>query len=390
MSCIGNSGPLSAPMHELAAKVELVSVLSGNRNFEGRISPDVAQNYLCAPALVVALSLAGTADIDLSQEPVCEGATGPVYLHDLMPADAEVDALVNAYATEELYRSASEGLEEGDAAWQGLALPQGATYAWNASSTYVRRPTFLDNAASMSTFALEDGRCLALLGDFVTTDHISPAGTIDAASAAARYLHEHGIADADFNTYGARRGNHEVLMRGAFANTKLRNRLAQGAAGGMTRDPVSGSLESIFDAAKAARAAHIPLIVIAGKMYGSGSSRDWAAKGPALLGVRAVIAQGFERIHRSNLIGMGIVPLEFMEGEGAESLGLSGTETFSIAPIDLSHAGEHPMQAQVTALSEDGSSKTFTVRVRVDTPTEGAYLCSGGILPYVLGNLVGC
>lgn len=388
MSCIGNSGPLFKPMHEIADSCELVSVLSGNRNFSGRISPDVSQNYLCSPALVVALSLAGSVDIDLEHEPVCSGSSGPVMLSDLLPDDAEVERLRAELVTEELFASSADGLFEGDEAWRALRITPAKTYSWDLSSTYVRRPTFLDESAPEGAFAVCGARCLARLGDFITTDHISPAGSIDPSSPAARYLRAHGVEDRAFNTYGSRRGNHELMMRGTFANVKLENQLVGSRRGGWTVDPVSGEETSIYDAAESARAAGIPLIIVAGKMYGSGSSRDWAAKGPVLLGVRAVIAESFERIHRSNLIGMGIVPLEFMPGESADSLGLSGTERFDIAAIDFSRGLPSPACVDVTATSSDGAVTQFSVRVRVDTPTEGAYLMAGGILPYVLNRLL--
>ena len=388
MSCIGNSGPVLPGMHEIAGDCELASVLSGNRNFEGRISPDVAQNYLGAPALVVALSLAGTVDIDLAHDVLCEGAAGPIRLADLVPDPAELARMVEACVTPEPYAEAARDLFCGSAAWDALPVEQGLGFAWDEGSTYVRRAPYFEDARPAETFELSGARALMLLGDFITTDHISPAGAIPSDSAAAAWLREHGVAERDFNSFGARRGNHEVMMRGTFANVRLENRLAPGRRGGWTCDPVTGEVVSVYDASVSARAAQIPLIVIAGKMYGSGSSRDWAAKGPALLGVRAVIAESFERIHRSNLIGMGIVPFEFMPGEGAEALGLTGFETYRIQPVDFSQGLPNPSYAQVTASSDAGEEKTFTVRCRVDTPTEGAYLAAGGILPFVLGNLV--
>ena len=275
----------------------------------------------------------------------------------------------------------------GDESWSALDASRGETFSWDDASTYVRRPTFFDDALRSDSIAIEDARCLALLGDFITTDHISPAGAIDPSSSAAAYLRAHGVEDADFNTYGARRGNHEVMMRGTFANICLKNKLVE-RTGGWTVDPVTGEEATIFDAAESARRAYHPLVVIAGKMYGSGSSRDWAAKGPALLGVRAIIAESFERIHRSNLIGMGILPLEFMPGEGAETFGLTGLETFSIGAVSLAQGLPEPLTTSVRARAEDGTITEFSVRVRVDTPTEGAYLVSGGILPYVLDGLV--
>lgn len=388
MSCIGNSGPILEPLRAVADACELASVLSGNRNFEGRISPQVAQNYLCAPALVIAYALAGTVDIDLSREPVCTGANGPVYLADLLPEDREVNDCLEACLAPELYRDAARDLFEGDAAWRSLAAEPSATYPWDASSTYVRRPTYVEDAAAGASFSLDGARVLAYLGDFVTTDHISPAGAIAPDGPAARYLRERGVADEDFNTFGSRRGNHEVMMRGTFANVRLENRLAPGRRGAWTRDLATGEIVSIFDAAEDARAAGTPLVVIAGKLYGSGSSRDWAAKGPALLGVRAVLAESFERIHRSNLIGMGIMPLQFRAGENAASLGLTGEEAFTVAPIMLTGAAI-PRETEVVARAADGTEKRFHMLVRVDTPTEAAYLARGGILPYVLHSTLG-
>ena len=388
MSCIGNSGPLTAPMTSIAEDCELVSVLSGNRNFEGRISPLVSQNYLCAPALVVAYSLAGTIDVNLMEEPVCEGANGPVWLRDLMPSDEEVAQIVARALDCDVFDRAALELGCGTKAWNELDPTPSATYAWDEGSTYVRRPPFLDVEGAGARFELNGARALAYLGDFVTTDHISPAGSIASGSPAARYLSGHGIEEAAFNTYGARRGNHEVMMRGTFANVKLCNRLAPEYRGGWTRDPVTGELTTIFEASQSAAAARVPLIVLAGKLYGSGSSRDWAAKGPALLGVRAVIAESFERIHRSNLIGMGIVPLEFEPGTSAEALGLTGEETYRIEPFSISDACEPDARAHITATRASGEVVDFSTIVRIDTQTEAAYVARGGILPYVLDRLL--
>ena len=388
MSCIGNSGPVFPGMEAIAGECELTSVLSGNRNFEGRISPHVAQNYLCAPALVIAYALAGTMDIDLSRQAVCDGAAGPVYLSDLLPSDEEVvDALARADLADVYARTAREPMC-GSSRWQALAAPEGAAYRWDPASTYVRRPTFLDGRRADPVFSVEGARALVYLGDFVTTDHISPAGAIVPDGPAARYLRENGVDDASFNSFGARRGNHEVMMRGTFANVRLDNRLAAGRRGGWTLDPVTGDITSVFDAAMSARDAGIPLIVLAGKMYGSGSSRDWAAKGPQLLGVRAVIAESFERIHRSNLIGMGIVPLAFKPGDTAPALGLVGDESFTIEPIELCSLGQRLVETRVVACGPDGRRVDFLVDVRVDTPAEGAYLAAGGILPFVLDNVL--
>lgn len=387
MSCIGNSGPLPPAMHDLASSCEFASVLSGNRNFEGRISPDVAQNYLCAPALVVALSLAGTVDIDLEHDPVCEGDAGPVYLADLLPSQDEVDATLARVVTRDAYvRARSEAPKS--AAWDALPVQAGDVFLWDDASTYVRRPTFLEDARAGATVNIHGAKALLSLGDFITTDHISPAGSIAPDSPAARYLIEHGVREDAFNSYGARRGNHEVMMRGTFGNIRLQNLLTPEKQGGWTVDPVSGEATTVYEAACSARKAQLPLIVLAKKMYGSGSSRDWAAKGPALLGVRAVIAESFERIHRSNLIGMGIVPLEFEVGESAKSLGLTGFETYDIEPIDFSKGVPVPTHAGVCARNVDGHEVHFRVKVRVDTATEGAYLEHGGILNYVLDDLL--
>lgn len=388
MSCIGNSGEIFAPLRAISDDCELTSVLSGNRNFDGRINPNVAQNYLAAPALVIAYALAGTVDVDLTREPVCQGSAGPVFLADLLPADDEVASVLSQVLDPSLFAGAAAGLMDGGKSWQALPAEGGSTFAWDPNSTYVRRPSYFEDARREDAISLTDARALALLGDFVTTDHISPAGAIADGSPAARYLEERGITRANFNTYGSRRGNHEVMMRGTFANVRLENRLAAGRLGGWTTDPVTGELATIFDAAASARAARIPLVIIAGKMYGSGSSRDWAAKGPALLGVRAVIAESFERIHRSNLIGMGVLPLQFREGENAASLGLDGTETFSVGPVDLSTGEPNPSYAQVVARRADGREVSFTARVRVDTKTEAAQLRAGGILPFVLDALL--
>ncbi|MBM6774082.1 aconitate hydratase AcnA [Olsenella profusa] len=388
MSCIGNSGEIKGCLKPLASQMELTSVLSGNRNFEGRISPDVSQNYLCAPALVVAYSIAGTVDVDLTSEPVGLAPDGtPVLLADVMPSDEEVAAELAAHLDASLFAEGSKGLLEGSVSWAAIDSTASATFPWDESSTYVRRPPYFEIARPASIFEVRGARALALLGDFVTTDHISPAGSIAEGSPAARYLEENGVGPADFNTYGSRRGNHEVMARGTFANVKLKNALAEGRVGGWTKNLLTGALEPIFDAAEAYRAAGVPLVVVAGKMYGSGSSRDWAGKGPLLLGVRAVMAESFERIHRSNLVQMGVLPLQFKEGEGAASLGIRGDETFDVAPVDLTGGLPADRTTSVTATRPDGTSFSFECVVRVDTPTEGSYLASGGILPYVLGGL---
>ncbi len=392
MSCIGNSGPLLETMHAVSEELELASVLSGNRNFEGRISPDVSQNYLMQPALVVAYALAGTMDIDLVSEPLgLDGEGSPVYLSDIQADQAELQQLLRDYVTPELYRTALGDLFEGDETWQGLEVAQGKTFAFDEKSTYVRRaPYFDDMEISLKpACAIEDARVLALLGDFITTDHISPAGSIALDSPAARYLEERGVAPEEFNTYGARRGNHEVMMRGTFANVKLQNKLVPDRRGGYTRDLLSGEVTTIFDAAMQAEERGVAEIVVAGKMYGSGSSRDWAAKGPMLLGVRAVIAESFERIHRSNLIGMGILPLQFLEGQNAETLGLDGTEAYHIPVVDFTTGDQPATTVKVTACRDDGSTLEFDALVRIDTATEGTYYANGGILPFVLRSMMG-
>ena len=384
MSCIGNSGAILPELHDVCDRVELASVLSGNRNFEGRISPDVAQNYLMTPAAVVAYALAGTVDFDMGDDPLGHGPDGrPVYLRDLLPLDEEVEALLAAHVDADLYVQGSRGLYEGNAAWQALSVEESDLFSWDDASTYVRRAPYFDGMPRKPEppAPIEGARVLALLGDFITTDHISPAGAFPADTPAGRYLQERGVDPSDFNTYGSRRGNHEVMMRGTFANVKLANRLAEGSKGGWTYDFTVGKLARLFDAAMNYEADGTPSIVVAGKMYGSGSSRDWAAKGPLLLGVRAVIAESFERIHRSNLIGMGIMPLQFKEGENAASLGLDGTERFTIERGDSN-------SASVTAEREDGGIVTFDVIVRIDTPTEDDYYAHGGILQYVLRSLL--
>ena len=383
MSCIGNSGPILPAMHDICNEIELASVLSGNRNFEGRISPDVAQNFLMTPAAVIAYALAGTVDCDMDADPLGQDADGnDVYLRDLWPKAEEVEALmVNVDA--DLYAQGSKGLFDGDDAWRALSVEKSDLFAWDDASTYVRRAPYFDGMGRNPNppAFIESARVLALLGDFITTDHISPAGAFAQDTPAGRYLIERGVQPADFNTYGSRRGNHEVMMRGTFANVKLANKLAEGRKGGWTRDFVSGEIAWLFDAAMDYEAAGVPVIVVAGKMYGSGSSRDWAAKGPMLLGVRAALAESFERIHRSNLIGMGILPLQFKDGENADTLGLDGSELFTVERTS-------PKAATVTATKADGTVCVFDVIVRIDTPTEDEYYAHGGILQYVLRQLV--
>lgn len=388
MSCIGNSGDIHPALHAIAGQAELTSVLSGNRNFDGRISPDVAQNFLCQPALVVAYAIAGTMDVDLATQPVGIGSNGEaVFLADLMPSNAEIQAVLDEVLTSELFATAQAEGVDGSAAWQEIASGESPTFPWDESSTYVRRAPYFDLAETHECVGVEDGRALAFLGDFVTTDHISPAGSIAPTSPAARYLRERGVDDADFNTYGARRGNHEVMMRGTFANVRLENFLAGGKKGGWTLDQTDGEIKSVFDASESYRAAGEPLVVVAGKMYGSGSSRDWAGKGPALLGVKAVIAESFERIHRSNLVQMGVLPLQLPEGQTAASLGLDGTETYAISAVDVRDGLPASRTTSVVATKADGSTVSFDAVVRIDTPMEANFMASGGILPYVLDHL---
>lgn len=391
MSCIGNSGPLMPQMHAIADDIELASVLSGNRNFEGRISPDVSQNYLMQPANVIAYAIAGTMDFNPESDELAYDKDGQaVFLADLLPSADEVAELVERYVTPDLYEQGAASMFEGDAAWQDLGAEPSDTFAWNPDSTYVRRPPYFDGMTREVTAPapVADARVLGNFGDFITTDHISPAGAIAPDMPAAEYLEEHGVAPADFNTYGARRGNHEVMMRGTFANVKLQNKLADGRKGGWTRDFTTGDITPLYYAAVNYEKAGAPAAVLAGKMYGSGSSRDWAAKGPMLLGVRVAIAESFERIHRSNLIGMGILPLQFQEGQNAEWLGLDGSEVLTVAPIDFSAGLPNPAVVKVSAAKADGSTVEFDATVRIDTPTEGRYYENGGILQYVLRDLI--
>jgi aconitate hydratase len=391
-TCIGNSGPLPA---EISAAVQdsdlaVVSVLSGNRNFEGRINPDVKMNYLASPPLCVAYAIAGTMDIDLYEEPLGEDSHGePVFLADIWPSAAEVASVVEEAVQSDMFRKSYSEVFDGDERWNTLEVPTGELFEWDPRSTYVRRPPFFEEMPR-EPVPLEDierARVLAMLGDSVTTDHISPAGSIKRDGPAAAYLNEHHVEFRDFNSYGARRGNHEVMMRGTFANIRLRNQLAPGTEGGVTRylggaRDGDGEEMSIYDAAMKYMDAGIPLVVLAGKEYGSGSSRDWAAKGTRLLGVHAVIAESFERIHRSNLVGMGVLPLQFAPGESVSSLGLTGRETFTIEGI----AGADPVPRELTVSADD---KEFQVVVRIDTPKEQRYYQHGGILQFVLRQLLG-
>ncbi len=388
-TCIGNSGPLIPAVSAAVAEADLAvcSVLSGNRNFEGRIHPETKLNYLASPPLVVAYALAGSMDVNLATDPLGTGGDGqPVYLRDIWPSSAEIGEVIAACLRPEMFTREYAQVFAGDERWRSLPVPAGEAFAWDPASTYVRRPPFFDDlfAEPGPLVGIEGARVLALLGDSVTTDHISPAGAIRADSPAGKYLTGHGVEPRDFNSYGSRRGNHEVMIRGTFANIRLRNLLAPGTEGGYTRHLPAGEQLTIYDAAQRYSADGVPLLVIAGREYGSGSSRDWAAKGTALLGVRAVLAVSFERIHRSNLIGMGVLPLQFAPGEDAASLGLTGEETYSIS--GLAGAAELPRTVTVTAAGAGGASE-FTGAVRIDTPAEAAYYRNGGILPYVLRQL---
>ncbi|QTG76295.1 aconitate hydratase AcnA [Trueperella pecoris] len=391
-TCIGNSGPLPPEVSKAVndADLAVVSVLSGNRNFEGRINPDVKMNYLASPPLVIAYALAGTMDFDFATEPLGQDADGKdVYLADIWPDADEVQRTIDESVNREMFASSYSDVFAGDKRWQSLDTPEGSTFDWDAESTYVRKPPYFEGM-TMELTPVEDisgARVLAKLGDSVTTDHISPAGAIKWDSPAGQYLDEHGIDKRDFNSYGSRRGNHEVMIRGTFANIRLRNELLDGVEGGYTRNFLNGEQEAIYDAAQAYQAAGVPLVVLAGKEYGSGSSRDWAAKGTALLGVKAVIAESFERIHRSNLIGMGVLPLQYPAGESAETLGLTGQETFELSGITELNEGTTPKTVKVVATAEDGQSIEFDAVVRIDTPGEADYFRNGGILQFVLRNL---
>lgn len=391
-TCIGNSGPLPAEVSKVVNDEDLavVSVLSGNRNFEGRINPDVKMNYLASPPLVIAYALAGTMDFDFETQPLGQDSEGhDVFLADIWPDADEVQATIDESVNREMFASSYANVFEGDEQWRALPTPQGATFEWEPESTYVRKPPYFEGM-TMELTPVEDitgARVLAKLGDSVTTDHISPAGAIKWDSPAGRYLAEHGVERRDFNSYGSRRGNHEVMIRGTFANIRLRNQLLDGVEGGYTKNMLTGEQQPIFDAAEAYREAGVPLVVLAGKEYGSGSSRDWAAKGTALLGVKAVITESFERIHRSNLIGMGVLPLQFPQGESADTLGLDGTEVFSISGIAELNSGTTPRTVAVRAERADGRAVEFDAVVRIDTPAEADYFRHGGILQYVLRSL---
>ena len=394
-TCIGNSGPLisevSAAVHE--HDLAVTAVLSGNRNFEGRISSDIKMNYLASPPLVVAYALAGTMDIDLQTEPLGEDEQGhPVFLADIWPSADEIAQVVDASIDADMYTSRYADVFEGDERWRSLKTPTGDLFDWDPQSTYVRRPPYFDNMAvePSPVVDISDARVLALLGDSVTTDHISPAGSIKVDSPAGAYLMAHGIDRSDFNSYGSRRGNHEVMIRGTFANIRLRNLMLDGVEGGFTKDFTQPGepVAPIFDASVHYAESGIPLVILAGTEYGSGSSRDWAAKGTALLGVRAVIAQSFERIHRSNLIGMGVLPLQFLEGESAHTMGLTGNETFQISGITQLNEGKIPPTVRVSTEDPNGNRREFDAVVRIDTPGEADYYRNGGILQFVLRSLL--
>ncbi|MHC5542390.1 aconitase family protein, partial [Singulisphaera rosea] len=394
-TCIGHSGPLSLEISKAIHDDDLVtvSVLSGNRNFEGRINSEVRANYLASPPLVVAYALAGTMNIDLVNEPIGEDPAGKlVYLKDIWPTQKEVQDTILKSVRREMYEKEYGEVFQGDEHWSSLPFPEGDLYVWDDSSTYVKNPPYFIGMPEQPPGVTEitKARALAVLGDSITTDHISPAGSIKVQSPAGRYLTEHGVDVADFNSYGSRRGNHEVMVRGTFANVRLKNKLAPGTEGGVTRYLPDGEVTSIFEASERYQAEGVPLVILAGKEYGSGSSRDWAAKGPKLLGIRAVIAESYERIHRSNLVGMGILPLQFGAGDNVESLGLTGEELFSIEGLADGVANDFAGGREVTVVAEraDGGVRRFNATVRIDTPQEIRYYEHGGILPYVLRQLL--
>jgi aconitate hydratase len=388
-TCIGNSGPLAEPISKAISDNDLVavSVLSGNRNFEGRVSPDCRANYLASPPLVVAYALKGTVRSDMVNEPLGTASNGePVFLKDIWPSNAEIRELIDAHVHSDMFRRRYADVYQGDERWRAIEVTGSDTYSWPPLSTYIQNPPYFTGMTMQATVPadIERARPLAIFGDSITTDHISPAGAIKPDSPAGRYLLEHGVSRGEFNSYGSRRGNHEVMMRGTFANIRIRNRMLDNVEGGFTCYAPTGEIMPIYDAAMLYQQDNRPLVVIAGKEYGTGSSRDWAAKGTVLLGVRAVIAESFERIHRSNLVGMGVLPLQFREGENAESLGLTGREKYTIGGI----AGLQPRQdVEVKVSRDDDSEFSFTARCRIDTYNELAYFNAGGILQYVLRRL---
>ncbi|HEX7425650.1 MAG TPA: aconitate hydratase AcnA, partial [Mycobacterium sp.] len=398
-TCIGNSGPLPDEISKAVndADLSVAAVLSGNRNFEGRINPDVKMNYLASPPLVIAYALAGTMDFDFEADPLGEDENGSdVFLKDIWPSQKDISDTIASAINTEMFTKNYADVFKGDERWRNLPTPSGNTFDWDSDSTYVRKPPYFDGmpAEPDAVRDITGARVLALLGDSVTTDHISPAGSIKPGTPAAQYLDEHGVDRKDYNSYGSRRGNHEVMIRGTFANIRLRNQLLDDVSGGYTRDFTQSTDEGeapqafIYDAAQNYAAQNIPLVVLGGKEYGSGSSRDWAAKGTSLLGVRAVIVESFERIHRSNLIGMGVIPLQFPEGESAASLKLDGTETYDITGIEALNEGKTPKTVHVKATKEDGKTVEFDAVVRIDTPGEADYYRNGGILQYVLRNML--
>jgi aconitate hydratase A / 2-methylisocitrate dehydratase len=395
-TCIGNSGPLPMEISDAIQRRRLVacSVLSGNRNFEGRINSDVRANYLMSPPLVVAFAIAGRIDINLFEEPLGHDRSGaPVFLRDIWPSSAEVEATLQSSIKSDMYRRSYGAVYAGDERWNALEVPGGDRFEWAPRSTYVRRPPYFEGMSKENPTAVPEvtgARVIAVLGDSVTTDHISPAGSIKKDSPAGRYLLGQGVALPDFNSYGSRRGNHEVLVRGTFANTRIRNRLAPNTEGGVTTYLPTGEVMPIYDAAVRYQGDGVPLLVLAGKEYGSGSSRDWAAKGPALQGIRAVIAESYERIHRSNLVGMGVLPLQFSPGESVESLGLTGREVFDIEGLSIAieTAFKAGRTLKVVGRRDDGSRVSFRATIRIDTPQEVLYYQHGGILQYVLRQLL--
>jgi aconitate hydratase len=398
-TCIGNSGPLPDPISDAITRGDLIvaSVLSGNRNFEGRINPLTRANYLASPMLVVAYALAGSVRIDLTSEPLGRGKNGPVYLRDLWPSNEEIRAAVEAYVKPAMFRTQYADVFTGDKLWQSMKTPKGLTYQWDYQSTYVRNPPYFEGMSPQPepVTDIRGARVLALLGDSITTDHISPAGSIKKTGPAGLYLTDHDVTIDDFNSYGARRGNHEVMMRGTFANIRLRNEMVPGVEGGITRHQPDGEVLPIYDACMRYRAEGVPLVVVAGKEYGTGSSRDWAAKGTKLLGVRAVIAESFERIHRSNLVGMGVLPLQFKPGVDRKTLALDGSERFDIEGLEAAgkskgrDAGIRPgMMLTCRIHRSDGRVEEIQVMSRIDTIDEVEYYRHGGILHYVLRNLI--
>jgi aconitate hydratase len=393
-TCIGNSGPLDAEISEAiqANDLSVTAVLSGNRNFEGRINPDVKMNYLASPPLVIAYALAGSMDFDFETDALGKDEAGnDVFLKDIWPNPAEVQQVIDSSIDKEMFARGYEGVFEGDQRWKALDTPAGDTFAWDEKSTYVRKPPYFEGmkAQPEPVQDITGARVLLKLGDSVTTDHISPAGSFKSDTPAGQYLLANGVERKDFNSYGSRRGNHEVMIRGTFANIRIKNQLLDGVEGGFTRDftQADGPQAYVYDAAQNYQAAGTPLVVLAGKEYGSGSSRDWAAKGTALLGVKAVVAESYERIHRSNLIGMGVLPLQYPAGQNAASLGLTGTETFAVEGVTALNEGTTPKTLKVTATAEDGTVTSFDAVLRIDTPGEADYYRNGGILQYVLRQI---